>query len=157
MKKILTLFLTVPFILSAVSCSKTEEPAKNETNSELLQYYENTDIYFDYKTNHYKFRLPEYWKGKFTVETKKGVENFYETNSFDADGSGLIFSVYEFEDESYKKELTNYTYLCYDERFELHYVLTTPETPQYVAEFEETYNELVKAINIVKATFKAEL
>ncbi|MBQ3038784.1 MAG: hypothetical protein IJD30_06380 [Clostridia bacterium] len=154
MKKIITLILTISILLTLCSC-KTDTPAK-PANPDLLKHY-YTDIYHDYKTKHYKFRLPEFWKGKYVSVVSQGREDFYEADSYSTDESGLLFSIHEYEDKSYQRELDNYTYLCYDKRFDLHYVMTIPETPSYNAEYEEVYNDLAKAIPIVIATFKAEM
>ena len=154
MKKIFTILSVISILLTLCSC-KTDTP-REPASPELLQYY-NHDMYYDYKTNHYKFRLPEFWKNKYITVVSQGREDFYEINSYNADESGLLFSIHEYADKSYQKELKDYTYLCYDKRFELYYILTTPETPSYNAEFEEAYNDLVKAVPIVISTFKAEM
>lgn len=153
MNKFFTVITTISILLTLCSC-KTDTPPKS-ASPELLSYY-NTDIFYDYKTNHYKFRLPEYWKDKYITVVSQGREDFYEINSYNSDENGLLFSIHEYEDKSYQKELEDYTYLCYDKRYELHYVLTSPETPEYTAEYEEAYNDLIKAVPIVISTFKAE-
>ncbi len=155
MKKFIALFMIGAMLLSVSACKK-EEP-KQQENSALLEYYENDEAYFDYKTNHYKFRMPIYWKGKFMTLVSAHREDFYLQSAYDADGTGLAFSILEYEDESYKKELENYTYLCYDARFELHYVLVEPQEEICPEEYMEEYQKLRRIVGIVKSTFKAEM
>lgn len=143
-------------VLMLTSCTSNQAPAE-PTPSPIAEHYTHDSIYFDYTTNHYKFRLPLYWQGKFMAIVSKGREDFYEINSYDTDESGLLFSIHEYADKSFENELTNYKLLCYDKRFELYYVMTTPETPTYAAEYENEYKELEKGVHIVTATFRAEL
>ena len=139
------------------SCNK--QKTDNAVNENLQKHYQSDEFYYDYKTNHYKFRLPKFWKGKYNVSVLTHREDFYEVNSFNKDETGLLFSILEYEDESYKTELDgkNYTYLCYDKRFELHYIFLLPDEEIYPEEFAQDYNALKEGVHIAKATFKAEL
>ncbi|MDY3929836.1 MAG: hypothetical protein SOZ34_10820 [Clostridia bacterium] len=159
MKRFIALLIAAATIISASACTSTDDESgvKTETNSALLEYYKNDEAYFDYKTNHYKFRIPTYWKGKFTTVVSEHREDFYLQSAYDTDETGLAFSILEYEDKRYKRELKNYTYLCYDKRFELHYILVEPEEEICPEEYKEEYEKLRKIVPIVKNTFKAEM
>lgn len=157
-KKTLSVFLLVLMILPQTACTKANQN-DNKLDERVEQYYQNDEFYYDYKTNHYKFRLPKYWKGKYIVSVTERREDFYESNSYDKDETGLLFSILEYEDKSYKKDLKgrDYIYLGYDKRFELHYIFLMPEEEKYPEEFKEQYEALKEGIHIAKRTFKAEL
>lgn len=157
-KRIMAILIGSSIMLSLCACGKQEQQETEKTDESIASYYQ-LDMYYDYKTNHYKFRLPDFWKGKYNVVVSKHREDFYEINSYEKDESGLLFSILEYEDDSYKKELEgkDYTHLCYDERFELNYVLLMPDEETVPEEYREQYDELKKGIEVVKATFKAEL
>lgn len=154
LKKVLILGVVIASLLSVCSCSENN---KEEISESLLQHYKNDDFYFDYKTPHYKFRLPMFWENKFTVVSTKGREDFYYTNAYEQDESGLLFSIYEYKDKSYKKELKDYTYLCFDKRFNLHYCMTIPESSQCPEEFLEEFEQMKMGVPMVETTFLAEL
>ncbi len=151
MKKILSLLTAVSISLSCGSCSLKPE---NKMSEAILEYYNNDDFYYSYSTSHYTFRLPEYWKSKFISEKQDNCENFYEINSYEENESGLLFSVYEYSDKSYKKELEDYVYLAYDKYYKLHYVMTIPKTPFYPESCKEEYENLFGALSIIRSTFK---
>ena len=157
-KKIILLILAATFAVLPSGCGKREPDYDPQISKERMEYYES-DLFAEYKTNHYKFRMPEYWKGKYAVESKLHREDFYEINSYNKDESGLLFSVLEYEDNSYKNDLKgkNYTYMCYDKRFDLNYIILIPDEAVYPEEFKEQYDALNNALSIIKATFKAEL
>lgn len=151
MKKILSLLTAISISISCSSCNINSE---NKVSESILEYYNSDDFYYSYSTSHYTFRLPEYWKSKFVTETKNNCEKFYEINSYEENESGLLFSIYEYSDKSYKKELDNYIYLAYDKYYKLHYVMTIPETPSYSETYREEYENLSGALSIIQATFK---
>ena len=156
-KKFTAALMAAAVMLSLCACGRQEQET-DKIDEDLAGYYQ-LDMYYDYKTNHYKFRLPEFWKGKYNVLVSTHREDFYEVNSYERDETGLLFSILEYEDDSYKEELEgkNYEFLCYDERFELNYILLMPDEEIFPEEFAVQYNELKKGIKVVKATFKAEL
>ena len=149
MKKLLTVLILISLFL--VGCSGEKTIKKNET---LLRYYETSEEYFDYTSTVFHLRLPEYWRGKFIVDVFEDHEDFYEKTSYEEDGTGLVFSIYSYEDKSYKKNHKNYKYLCYDEDSGKHYVLVYPDKETYIESSEEVYNNLKGAISIVLYTFK---
>ncbi len=150
MKKLLTVFVSISLLIISCGCSNEKEIKKNET---LLKYYETSEEYFDYESTFFDFRLPTYWTGKFVVDVYENHEDFYEKTSFDENGTGLVFSIYAYEDKSYKKEHDNYRYLCYSEDLEKHYVLVYPDEETYIESAQEIYNNLKEAISIVLYTF----
>lgn len=157
--KFFKLTAMVLVLVSLISCGKTtfDTPylEANPISENTAKYYE-LDLFYDYDSQHYKFRLPEYWKGKFFVEVNTHREDFYEINSHETDSSGLLFSIYEYEDTSYRDHFENYTYILYDKRYELHYIMVTPDEDKYVQEFETEYKNLKNTIPIILSTLKAE-
>lgn len=149
MKKLLAVLILIPLLL--VGCSGEKTIKKNET---LLKYYETSEEYFDYKSTFYDFRLPQYWQGRYIVDVFEDHEDFYEITSYEEDGTGLVFSIYAYDDKSYKKNHKNYTYLGYNEDLEKTYVLVYPDEETYIEGSEEVYNNLKMAIQIVLYTFK---
>ncbi len=152
MKKLFLLMLCAAMALSMTACGEKKD---DETANILQQYYQNDDVYYSHLADHYEFRLPNFWKGKHIIDVFKGREDFYEVTSYDTDGTGLLFSIIEYEDESYKKDLKgkNYTYLGHSELYNLHFVLLLPDEEKYVEEATEQYADLKKGINIAKSTF----
>lgn len=149
MKKFLAVF--VLFSLMLVGCASEKEIKKNET---LLEYYETSEEYFDYKSVFFDFRLPEFWKGKYVVDVFENHEDFYEQTSFEEDGTGLLFSIYAYDDKSYKKEHDNYRYLGYHEDLGKHYIFVYPDEEKYIEGAQEVYNDLKEALSVVLYTFK---
>lgn len=157
-KKIISAISAAILTISASSCGKKDEPYKANISRDMMNYYES-DLFAQYKTDHYKFRMPEYWEGKYVTESKLHCENFYEINSYDKDETGLLFSILEYEDDSYKKDLKgkNYTFMCYDKRFDLNYIMLFPDEIVCPEEYRELYDKLNDSVSIIKATFRAEL
>ena len=152
MKKLLLLMLCALMALSMTACTKK---ADDQTTNVLLEYYENDDAYYSHITDHYQFRLPNFWKGKHVIDVFKGREDFYEINSYDTDGTGLLFSVLEYEDKAYKKDLKgkNYTYLGYSELYKLHFVMLFPDEENFTQDAQEQYEDLKKGLKVAKSTF----
>lgn len=140
------------FSLSACGFGGTEEK-DSEYKTALMNHYKNNDFYFTYDNDHYTFRLPKFWEGKYITSVSEGREDFYQASSYEEDGSGLLFSIYEYKDESYKNELENYTYLAYDKYYKLHYVMVIPEGEEVSEENKEEYDELSGAMDIIIDTF----
>ena len=149
MKKLLAVLVLLSLML--VGCTSEKEIKKNET---LLKYYETSEDYFDYKSTFFDFRIPQFWRGKFIADVFDNHEDFYEITSYEEDGTGLLFSIYAYDDKSYKKEHDNYRYLAYHEDLQKHYVLVYPDEEKYIESAEEVYNDLKEAISIVLYTFK---
>ena len=155
MKKLILALLVITSITSILyGCGSKQKDDK--ISSEILNHYYHDDFYYDYNSEYYKFRIPEYWKNKFTVVNTLNKESFYEINSYNENETGLLFSIYTYDDESYKNELKDYIFLCYDKRFEKYYIMTIPKEPEYVEDFSEEYQKLQESLNVVKATFEAE-
>ena len=150
MKKLLAVF--VLFSLMLVGCASEKEIEKNET---LLKYYETSEEYFDYESTFFDFRLPEFWRGKYIVDVFENHEDFYEITSFDEDGTGLLFSIYAYDDKSYKKDHKNYQYLDYHEDLQKHYILVYPDEEKYIESAKEVYSDLKEAISVILYTFDA--
>ena len=149
MKKLVAVFLL--FSLMLVGCASEKEIKKNET---LLKYYETSEEYFDYKSVFYDFRLPQFWSGKYIVDVSENREDFYEVTSYEEDGTGLLFSIYAYDDKSYKKEHDNYRYLAYHEDLGKHYIFVYPEEEKYIETAQQVYNDLKLGLSIVLYTFK---
>ena len=66
-----------------------------------------------------------------------------------------MFSIYAYDDKSYKKEHDNYRYLGYHEDLQKHYIFVYPDEEKYIESAEEVYNDLKEAISIVLYTFDA--
>ena len=151
MKKVITAFVLFSLLLTA--CKPAEKPIeKNET---LLKYYETSEEYFDYISPFFTFRLPEYWQNKYFVDIFADHEDFYEMTSYDENGTGLIFSIYSYEDDSYKNNHENYRYLCYSEDAKKHYVIVYPDEEKYIESAKQVYSDLKESISVVLYTFKA--
>lgn len=149
MKKLVAVI--VLFSLMMVGCTSEKEIKKNET---LLKYYETSEDYFDYKSIFFDFRLPVFWRGKYIVDVHENHEDFYEMTSFEEDGTGLLFSIYAYDDKSYKKEHNDYRYLAYHEDLGKHYIFVYPDEEKYIESAEQVYNDLKEALSIVLYTFK---
>ena len=149
MKKLVAVFLL--FSLMLVGCASEKEIKKNET---LLKYYETSEEYFDYKSVFYDFRLPQFWSGKYIVDVSENREDFYEVTSYEEDGTGLLFSIYAYDDKSYKKEHDSYRYLAYHEDLGKHYIFVYPEEEKYIETAQQVYNDLKLGLSIVLYTFK---
>lgn len=150
MKKIYAVILSVLMLIPLSACSSDEPVKKNGT---LLNYYETSEEYFDYINPSYSFRLPVYWKGKFAVEVYNDHEDFYEKTSYEENGTGLVFSIYSYDDKSYKKEHKKYEYLLYDETNQKHYILAYPKNEEYKEDSKKVYEDLKMAIQIIQYTF----
>lgn len=151
MKKIISVLISISLLLLSCGCSEEKTIKKNET---LLKYYETSEEYFDYVSSAFGFRLPKYWRGKYFVDVYSDHEDYYELKSYNENGTGLLFSIYSYDDKSYKKEHKDYQYMYYNENLKKHYVLVYPEKEEYVEENKEIYNNLKEAISIVLYTFK---
>ena len=151
MKRIITAFISILLLLVGCGCTEEKQIEKNET---ILKYYETSEEYFDYESTFFDFRLPNYWKGKYTVDVFADHEDFYEKDSYNENGTGLVFSIYSYGDKSYRKNHKNYKYLCYSEELEKHYVLVYPDEETYIENAQTTYNDMKEAISIVLYTFK---
>ncbi len=152
MKKLFTVFISIVMLTLISACGGEKEIKKNET---LLKYYETSEEYFDYDSTFFDFRLPLYWKGKYVVDVFADHEDFYEKTSYDEDGTGLVFSIYAYDDKSYKKEHKNYRYLDYHDDLEKHYILVYPDEEKYIESAQEVYNDLKEAFSVILYTFDA--
>lgn len=151
MKRLVICFVAVSLLLAG--CSAGEK--KIEKNETILKYYETSEDYFDYKSKFFDFRLPRYWESKFVVDVFENHEDFYEKTSFNEDGTGLVFSIYEYDDKSYRKKHKNYRYLCSNEELGKHYVLVYPDEEKYIEDAKTTYIDMKEAISVVLYTFEA--
>ena len=151
MKKIIMVFVLIPLLLAGCTSADEKQIEKNET---LLKYYQTSEEYFDYKSIFFDFRLPNYWQGNYVVDVFADHEDFYEKDSYNENGTGLVFSIYAYDDKSYKKNHENYRYLCYSEELEKHYLLVYPDEETYIESAEATYNGMKEAISVVLYTFK---
>ncbi len=152
MKKIVTVFISILMLLAICGCTEEKEIKKNET---LLEYYEKSEEYFDYDSTFFDFRLPLYWKGKYVIDVYSDHEDFYEKSSFDENGTGLVFSIYAYDDKSYRKDFDNYRYLDYHDDLQKHYILVYPDKEEYIESAKEVYNNLKDSISVVLYTFDA--
>ena len=144
-------FVLIPLLLAGCTSADEKQIEKNET---LLKYYQTSEEYFDYKSIFFDFRLPNYWQGNYVVDVFADHEDFYEKDSYNENGTGLVFSIYAYDDKSYKKNHENYRYLCYSEELEKHYLLVYPDEETYIESAEATYNGMKEAISVVLYTFK---
>lgn len=149
MKKLVMCFLAASLLLAG--CSDGEK--KIEKNETILKYYETSEDYFDYKSKFFDFRLPGYWEGKFVVDVFENHEDFYEKTSFNEDGTGLVFSIYSYDDKSYKKKHKSYRRLSYNEELGKYYILVYPDEEKYIESAEKTYIDMKEAISVVLYTF----
>lgn len=152
MKKLFASLIALTMLIIASGCSDNKEVEKNET---VLKYYETSEEYFDYKSTFFDFRLPLYWQGKFVADIFADHEDFYEKTSYDEDGTGLVFSIYAYDDKSYKKEHKNYRYLDYHEELGKHYIFVYPDEEKYIESAQEVYNNLKLAYSVILYTFDA--
>ena len=147
MKKTLSLLLTIISLLSFSACS---DNGRSEISTGLKQHYQNNDLYFDYTTRDYNFRLPKYWEGRYIVEVSENSEKFYEINSYNKNETGLLFTIKQYEDNSYTK-LKNYKIL--GKNAKTSYILELDENEIFEAEFEEDFKSLKKGISVIISTF----
>ncbi|MBR3791519.1 MAG: hypothetical protein IKK18_02350 [Clostridia bacterium] len=149
MKKLFAGLLLLTMLIIASGCSE-KGVEKNET---VLKYYETSEEYFDYNSTFFDFRLPLYWQGKFVADIFADHEDFYEITSYEENGTGLVFSIYAYDDKSYKKEHKNYRYLGYHDELRKHYIFVYPDEEKYIESAEEVYNNLKEAYSVILYTF----
>lgn len=80
-----------------IASSEISDTAIEITNSKVI-------------TDNFSFKVPEGWAGNCVAVHNGSSLELYNKSDYDADGSGLLFTIVPFEDSSYQ-DLTNYCVL----------------------------------------------